>query len=64
MAYDEGFFLLVNQAWIKVSKATYVAAERAAGFLGEKPDEPATAAFLGLDGSCGTTLKPREGKKR
>ncbi len=63
MAYDEGFWLLVKGAWVKVSKATYVAAERAAGFSG-KPGEPATAAFLGLDGSCGATLKPREQRKR
>jgi hypothetical protein len=58
--FEEGFWLLVDKKWVKVTKATYVAAERAAGFyntLGQ-PDEPATAAFIGNDGSCGSTLNP------
>jgi hypothetical protein len=54
--YEQGFWLLIDDEWVEVDKAKYVAAERAAGFNGPR-HVPATAAFLGLDGSCGSTLR-------
>lgn len=66
MAQPPGqYFLLVGQKWLTVSKATYVAAEKAAGF--EDPEvpagEPVTSAFLGLDGSAGATWDWHGNKK-
>lgn len=54
--YVQGFWLLINDEWVEVDQVQYVAAERAAGFNGPRCT-PATAAFLGLDGSAGSTLR-------
>ena len=58
--FQLGYWLWVKDRWVEVTKAQYVAAERAAGFfntMGE-PGEPATSAFMGPDGSLGSTLGP------
>jgi len=63
--FQLGYWLSVKDKWIEVTKAQYVAAERAAGFFNTmgQPDEPATSAFLGADGSMGSTLGPGRNKK-
>ncbi len=60
--FQLGYWLLVGDRWVEVTKTQYIATERAAGFSGPDPDEPATSAFMGLDGSAGSVLGP--GRRR
>lgn len=57
---NERYWLCYGFAWVEVTKREFVAAERAAGFSGPDPGEPATHGFTGVRGERGIVTWGKE----